>query len=158
MLPNDLLSILLSSFKWWGLPMGGYLITYYYYFKGAFTYDVRWFLSIFDLLTYPHQMLYYISLFSKIRWGLTYLPTQKSDVIYECSLIKTYTFINFWEICHLCTRLNGPTRLFGRLEYPMSKLKITLTQQKIRFNRLSMLLHDNCHWSLLFYLFGLRIS
>ena len=35
--------------------------------------------------TYPHQILYYISLFSKIRWGLTYLPTQKSDVIYECS-------------------------------------------------------------------------
>ena len=44
------------------------------------------FLVIFDLPTYPHQILYYISLFSKIRWSLTYLPTQKSDVIYECSL------------------------------------------------------------------------
>jgi hypothetical protein len=30
-------------------------------------------------------MVYYISLFSKIRCSLTYLPTQKSDVIYECS-------------------------------------------------------------------------
>jgi hypothetical protein len=32
-------------------------------------------------------MLYYISLFSKIRCSLIYLPTQKSDVIYECSHI-----------------------------------------------------------------------
>ena len=31
-------------------------------------------------------MVYYISLFSKIRCILTYLPSQKSDVIYECSL------------------------------------------------------------------------
>ena len=53
--------------------------------KRAFTYDVRCFSSIFDLPTYPHQILYCISLFSKIWWGLTYLPTQKSDVIYECS-------------------------------------------------------------------------
>jgi len=30
-------------------------------------------------------MIYYISLFSKIRCTLTYLTTQKSDVIYECS-------------------------------------------------------------------------
>ena len=43
------------------------------------------FSGIFDLPTYHHQILYYISLFSKIRWGLTYLPTQTSDVIYECS-------------------------------------------------------------------------
>ena len=35
--------------------------------KGAFTYDVRYFSGIFDLPTYPHQILYYISLFSKIR-------------------------------------------------------------------------------------------
>ena len=48
--------------------------------KGAFTYDVRYFLGIFDLQTYPNQMVYYISLFSKIRCSLTYLPTQKSDV------------------------------------------------------------------------------
>ena len=34
---------------------------------GAFTYDVRCFLGIFDLPTYPNQILYYISLFSKIR-------------------------------------------------------------------------------------------
>ena len=54
--------------------------------KGAFIYDVRYFLAIFDLPTYPHQILYYISLFSNIRWGLTYLHTQKSDVIDECSL------------------------------------------------------------------------
>ena len=54
--------------------------------KGAFTYDVRCFLGIFDLPTYHNQMVYYISLFSKIRCSLTYLPTQKSDVICECSL------------------------------------------------------------------------
>ena len=35
--------------------------------QGAFIYDVRYFLGIFDLPTYPHQILYYISLFSKIR-------------------------------------------------------------------------------------------
>ena len=43
--------------------------------RGAFIYDVRCFLGIFDLPTYPHQMFYYISLFSKIRCSLTYLPT-----------------------------------------------------------------------------------
>jgi hypothetical protein len=32
------------------------------------------FLGIFDLPTYPNQILYYISLFSKIRCFLTYLP------------------------------------------------------------------------------------
>ena len=57
--------------------------------RGAFIYDVRCFSGIFDLPTYPHQILYYISLFSKIRWGFTYLLTQKSDVIYECSLMYT---------------------------------------------------------------------
>ena len=62
------------------------LLFRYVFHKGAFTYDVRCFLGIFDLPTYPHQILYYISLFSKIRWGLTYLPTPKSDVICECSL------------------------------------------------------------------------
>ena len=37
--------------------------------KGAFTYDVRCFWGIFDLPTYPNQILYYmyISLFSEIR-------------------------------------------------------------------------------------------
>ena len=44
--------------------------------KGAFTY-VRCFWGIFDLPTYPNQILYYISLCSKIRCSLTYLPTQK---------------------------------------------------------------------------------
>ena len=43
--------------------------------KGAFRYDVRCFGGIFDLPTYPNQILYYISLFSKIRCSLTYLPT-----------------------------------------------------------------------------------
>ena len=51
--------------------------------KGAFIYDVRCFCGIFDLPTY--QILYYITLCSKIRCYLpTYLPTQKSDVICEC--------------------------------------------------------------------------
>ena len=59
---------------------------------GAFTYDVRCFLGIFDLPTYPNQMIYYISLFSKIRCSLTYLPTQISDVICECSL-RVHSFI-----------------------------------------------------------------
>ena len=71
--------------------------------KGAFIYDVRWFWCIFDLPTYPHQMLYYISLFSKIRWSLTYLPTQKSEVIYECSLMQFWSFAlkNFLKRCYV---------------------------------------------------------
>ena len=39
--------------------------------KGAFT----CFVGIFDLLIYPNQILYYISLFSKIKFSLTYIPT-----------------------------------------------------------------------------------
>ena len=37
--------------------------------KGAFTYECQMFWGIFDLPTYPNQILYYmyISLFSKIR-------------------------------------------------------------------------------------------
>ena len=35
--------------------------------KGAFIYDVRCFTGIFDLPTYPHQILYYISLIIQIR-------------------------------------------------------------------------------------------
>ena len=42
--------------------------------KGAITYDVRCFGGIFDLPFYPNQILYYISLFSEIRFSLTYLP------------------------------------------------------------------------------------
>ena len=38
--------------------------------KGAFTYDSRYFWCIYDLPTYPNQTLYYISLFSKIRFSL----------------------------------------------------------------------------------------
>ena len=41
--------------------------------KGTFTYDVICFLGIFDLLTYHNKIIYYISLFSKIRCSLTYL-------------------------------------------------------------------------------------
>ena len=78
------------------------------YDKGAFTYDVRCFLGIFDLPTYPNQILYYISLFSKIRCSSTYLPTQKSDVICECSptrnyicntllLFKSFNYILNWQ-------------------------------------------------------------
>ena len=43
--------------------------------QGAFIYDVRCFLGISDIPTYPNQILYYISLCSKIRCSLTYLPT-----------------------------------------------------------------------------------
>ena len=42
--------------------------------KRAFTYDVRCFGGIFDIPTYPNQMLYYISIFSKIKFSWTYLP------------------------------------------------------------------------------------
>ena len=49
------------------------------------TSDVFWVFLTY-LPTYPNQMVYYISLFSKIRCSLTYLPTQISDVIYECSI------------------------------------------------------------------------
>ena len=44
------------------------------------------FFGIFDLRIYPYQILYYIRLCSRIRCSLTYLPTQISDIIYECSL------------------------------------------------------------------------
>ena len=74
--------------------------------KGAFIYDVRCFLGIFDLPTYPNQMVYYIGLFSKIRCSLTYLPTQKSDVIYECSLIlgvgRDGGTTSFWLLFFAC--------------------------------------------------------
>ena len=40
-------------------------------FRGPFTYDVRCFLLF---LTYSNQILYYISLFGKIRFSLAYLP------------------------------------------------------------------------------------
>ena len=40
--------------------------------------------------SHPNQILYYISLFDKIRLNLTYLPTLKSDVICGCSLKKKY--------------------------------------------------------------------
>ena len=49
--------------------------------QGAFTYDVRCFGGIFDLPTLIRYFTKYISLFSKIRRSLTYLPTQKSVVI-----------------------------------------------------------------------------
>ena len=47
-----------------------------------------YFWSMYLVPTYPNQILYYISLYSKIRCSLTYLPTWKSDVICECSLIR----------------------------------------------------------------------
>ena len=87
-------------------------------YRGAFTYDIRCFLGIFDLPTYPNQILYYISIFSKIRWCLNYLPTSKSDVICECSLIwirvrghpktissqnqnfkRIFSLVNTWDLC-----------------------------------------------------------
>ena len=51
-----------------------YVHTYFSNFKKQFTSDVRCILGIFDLPAYPNQILYYISLFSKIRCSLTYLP------------------------------------------------------------------------------------
>ena len=47
------------------------------------------------LPTYPKQIIYYMSLFSKIRRSLTYLPTQKSDVIYGWSQTVTVNVIVF---------------------------------------------------------------
>ena len=41
----------------------------------------RWFWDIFDLPTYPNQILYYISLFSKIRCSLTYLPIKAGHAL-----------------------------------------------------------------------------
>ena len=40
--------------------------------KGAYTFDVIALFGTFDLPTYPNQILYYISLFDKIRYSLTY--------------------------------------------------------------------------------------
>ena len=85
------------------LPLG------FKFTKRAFTYDVRCFLGIFDLPTYPDQILYYINLFSKIRCSLTYLPTQNSDVICECSLsewpryIRCYLNLFHTKYIHVCT-------------------------------------------------------
>ena len=75
-------------------------------------------------------MLYYISLFSKIRWGLIYLPTQRSDVIYECSLgqnpfvqkfVKAiwghHTFVTW-----VTEQINWTVFLFFRLTLLLSQL------------------------------------
>ena len=43
--------------------------------KGAFTYNVRCFAGIFDLPTLIRYFTTYLSLFSRIRWSLTYLPS-----------------------------------------------------------------------------------
>ena len=56
--------------------------------KGAFTYDVRCFLGSFDLPTYPNQILYYISLFSKIRWS--YLPKNLTSYMNAPLLFKDF--------------------------------------------------------------------
>ena len=52
---------------------------------GALTYDVRCFWDIFDLPTYPNQILYYISPFRKIRCkircSLTYLPKNLTSYV-----------------------------------------------------------------------------
>ena len=54
------------------------------------SHDILLFFGYFDLPTFlptsPDPILYYISLFSKIRRSLTYLSTLKYDVICECSL------------------------------------------------------------------------
>ena len=50
--------------------------------KGAFSYEVRCFLCIFDLPTYTNEMLCYISLYSKIRCRLiTYLPKNLTSYV-----------------------------------------------------------------------------
>ena len=63
--------------------------------KVGFTYDVRCFLDIFDLPTYPNPMLYYISLFSKIRCTLTYPPKNLT------SCVNAPKGKNFLRLSHL---------------------------------------------------------
>ena len=66
--PNQELQTLdLNAFKGLDLELMTNILSCEKLTKGAFIYDVRCFLGIFDLPTYPHQILYYISLFSKIR-------------------------------------------------------------------------------------------
>ena len=67
---------------------------------GAFTCDVRCFGGIFDLSTYPNQILYYISLFSRIRCSLTYLTPgpSKSEVVMDNYLVRLHYLVLFsWE-------------------------------------------------------------
>ena len=58
-------------------------------------------------------MVYYIGLFSKIRCSLTYLPTQKSDVIYERSPVQnghgglTRLVLNILDMGLASSVLNG---------------------------------------------------
>ena len=63
---------------------------------GAFIYDVRWFLGIFDLPTYPNQILdYYISPFSKIRCSLTYLPKNLTSYV-NAPYVMLYFYLHNW--------------------------------------------------------------
>ena len=51
------------------------------------------------LLTYPNQILYYISLFSKIRFSITYLPTYLEIGHHMWTLPKAFfswTFLFWW--------------------------------------------------------------
>ena len=89
--------------------------------KGAFTYDVRCFSGIFDLPTYPHQILHYnINLFSKIRWSLTCLPAQKSDVVCECSLSN-------WLIVQLYNKISLSNYLYVLSNFISLKLSNLIT-------------------------------
>ena len=67
------------------------------------------------------QAIYYISLFSKIRWGLTYLPTQKSDVIYECSL----TLIGMSYESKKNAPLAPPRGIFYKAQWAWQALELT---------------------------------
>ena len=43
----------------------------------------------------PYTFLYYINLFSKISCSLTYIPTQKFDIICECLLSKAQSVFKY---------------------------------------------------------------
>ena len=72
---------------------------------GAFIYDVRCFLSIFEVCNYPNQMVYYIGLFSKIRCSLTYLPKNLTSYLNAPYVCLTPLIFSHYFLRQKSTRL-----------------------------------------------------
>ena len=58
------------------------------YLKGTFIKDVRFFWQFFEIPTYLCPLHYVLYPMYYVRFSLTYLPTPKSDILYERSLMK----------------------------------------------------------------------
>ena len=69
---------------------------------GTFIKDVRFFLWFLEIPTYLCPIHYVLSFMYYVRISLTYLPTQKSDILYERSLMATLRGTNhFWRSIQL---------------------------------------------------------